>query len=58
MPVCVFSGCLLVLAFMSDLFQSVGQQTLPVLRLSDFGDAQEPKQAVQTNRSILGDNLL
>lgn len=32
--------------------------TLPVLRLSDFGDAQEPKQAVQVNRSILGDNLL
>lgn len=32
--------------------------TLPVLRLSDFGDAQEPKQAVRIKRSILGDNLL
>ena len=29
-----------------------------MLHLSDFGDDQEPKQAVQTNQSILGDNLL
>ena len=32
--------------------------SLPVLHLSDFGDDQDPKQAVQTNRSLLGDNLL
>ena len=31
---------------------------LPVLRLSDLGDQSEPQQAVQTNSSILGDNLL
>lgn len=31
---------------------------LPVLHLSDFGDQSEPQQAVQTNSSILGDNLL
>ena len=31
---------------------------LPVLHLSDFGDQAEPQQAVQTNSSVLGDNLL
>lgn len=31
---------------------------LPVLRLSDFGDQEEPQQAVKTNVSILGSNLL
>lgn len=31
---------------------------LPALHLSDFGDQVEPQQAVQTNSSILGDNLL
>ena len=31
---------------------------LPVLQLSDFGDQAEPQQAIQTNSSILGDNLL
>ena len=32
--------------------------TLPVLRLADSGDTAEAKQAVQTNRSLLGSNLL
>ena len=31
---------------------------LPVLQLSDFGDQNEPQQAVQTNASVLGENLL
>ena len=31
---------------------------LPVLHLSDFGYQDDPQQAVQTNSSILGDNLL
>lgn len=31
---------------------------LPVLHLSDFGHQDDPQQAVQTNSSILGDNLL
>ena len=32
--------------------------TLPVLRLADSGDTAEARQAVQTNRSLLGSNLL
>lgn len=32
--------------------------TLPVLHLADFGDQEIPQQAVRTNASILGDNLL
>ena len=32
--------------------------SLPVLHLSDLGDTETPQQAAQTNRSILGDNLL
>ena len=31
---------------------------LPVLQLSDFGDHNEPQQAVQVNASVLGENLL
>ena len=31
---------------------------LPVLHLADFGDTSQAQNAVQTNRSILGDNLL
>lgn len=38
------------------LLEQVDQ--LPVLQLSDFGDSSEPQQAVQTNSSVLGDNLL
>ena len=33
-------------------------EQLPVLQLSDFGTQGEPQQAVQTNSSVLGDNLL
>lgn len=33
-------------------------EQLPVLQLSDFGAQGEPRQAVQTNSSVLGDNLL
>jgi len=40
----------------AQLLERAGE--LPVLHLSDFGETPEPQQAVQTNRSILGDNLL
>ena len=40
----------------SELLANADQ--LPVLHLADFGDSTEMQNAVQTNRSLLGDNLL